>query len=47
VTLSKPFHHHSSAVATMIDPCDLLRFDSGVEQRNRLWDEEPKGSAAS
>jgi hypothetical protein len=27
VTLSKPFHQHSSAVATMIDPCDLLLFD--------------------
>jgi len=27
VTLSKPFHQHSSAVATMIDPGDLLLFD--------------------
>jgi hypothetical protein len=25
--LSKPFHQHSSAVATMIDPCDRLLFD--------------------
>ena len=31
MTLSKPFHQHSSAVATMINPCDLLLFDRAAQ----------------